>query len=119
MDTALRGAANTPQFCFMGLKALPRLLLLFAGLFLLIGVLSISGAVYLLAEKSYTIYDENRPITVSGHFQTVANVLDAASISLRPEDHISPELDKAADPETAIRIERAMPTKSALTPPFP
>ncbi len=109
MDTALHSAANTPQFYFMRLKALPRLVLLFIGLLLLIGLLSFGSAVYLLAEPSYTIYDEKDAITVSGRFQTVADVLDAATISLRPEDQISPELDKAADPKKPIQIERANP----------
>ena len=109
MGLAPHSAAGTPQFYFMRLQTLPRLILLFAALLLLIGLLSLGGALYLSAEQSYTIYDENDAITISGRFQTVADVLDAATISLRPEDQVSPELDKAADPQEPIQIQRAQP----------
>lgn len=93
----------------MKASAATRLILLFAGLLLFIGATSIGFALYLSADKSYTVYDGSIPVTVSGRFQTVTEVIEAAAISLRPEDRVNPALDETADPETAIQIERAKP----------
>jgi uncharacterized protein YabE (DUF348 family)/3D (Asp-Asp-Asp) domain-containing protein len=78
-------------------------------LLLIIGAISIGAAGYLSTQKPYTVYDDHIPVAVSGHFQTVADVVDAAAISLRPEDLIMPDLQEPADPEAAIQIQRARP----------
>lgn len=90
-------------------KPLSLLLLLLILLLLIIGTFSIGAALYLSAEKSYTVYDENVPLHVSGRFQTVADVIDAAAITLRPEDLVTPELQETANPETMIQVQRAKP----------
>ena len=98
-----------PQFYFMSSREPPRLILLLIVLLLITGAVNIGLALYLSTEKSYTVYDSNVPITVSGRFNTVTDVIDAAAISLRPEDLVIPELTETADPEKPITITRAKP----------
>ena len=93
----------------MNSKVPPLILLILVVLLLLIGTISISAAVYLSAQKPYTVFDDDAPITVSGRFQTVADVINAAAVSLRAEDLIIPDLQETADPEVAIQIQRAIP----------
>ena len=60
-------------------RPLSLLLLLLILLLLIVGTFSIGAAIYLSAEKSYSVYDDNIPLHVSGRFQTVADVIDAAA----------------------------------------
>jgi uncharacterized protein YabE (DUF348 family) len=83
--------------------------LILIALLLIIGAISIGVAGYLSTQKPYTVYDGSIPVSVSGHFQTVADVVNAAAISLRPEDLIIPDLQEPADPEAAIQVQRARP----------
>ena len=88
---------------------------------LFIGTITVGIALYLLAQQpitltqqSYTVYDGDIAITVSGNYQTVAEVLQAAGISLRPEDIVLPDARETAVPESAIQIQRAQPVTVIL-----
>lgn len=85
------------------------LILLVVVLLLIIGTISIGAAIYLSSEKTYTVKDGDISITVTGRFQTVAEVVNAAALSLRPEDLVNPSLREPADPEINVQIRRAMP----------
>ena len=85
------------------------LILLVVVLLLIIGTISIGAAIYLSSEKTYTGKDGDISITVTGRFQTVAEVVNAAALSLRPEDLVNPSLREPADPEINVQIRRAMP----------
>jgi uncharacterized protein YabE (DUF348 family) len=75
-------------------------------LFLFLGVVSLAAAGYLLAQEEYVVWDGEQPITeVSGRYRTVADVLAAAGIALRPEDTVYPPLN--APPVARITIHRA------------
>jgi resuscitation-promoting factor RpfB len=55
----------------------------------------------------YTIRDGGRVIVISGHYDSVGEVLATAGIDLRPEDGILPNAGAAADPEMPILVDRA------------
>lgn len=78
----------------------PLLLLLILG-----GMLSLGLAAYFLGQETYTVYDGSEAITVNGRFATVDEVLQAAAITLRPEDLAQPP--RSAPPQPAIQIQRA------------
>jgi uncharacterized protein YabE (DUF348 family) len=61
------------------------------------------------ARGSYTVYDGEMPLVVSGDFATVGDVLAAGNISLRPEDVVTPKLGETAVTHQAIQIQRAQP----------
>jgi uncharacterized protein YabE (DUF348 family) len=74
----------------------------------LVGLSSLAAAGYLTAiQGSYTVYDGDRVIPVTGSYQTVGEVLAAAGVSLRPEDNVIPDVREPADPSTAVQIQRA------------
>jgi len=78
--------------------------LLFVGL----GSLVVAG--FIIAQEEYAIYDgsgSEAPIMVAGNFQTIGDVLDAADVTVRPEDIVQPALSAPAAPSTAIQIQRA------------
>ncbi len=78
------------------------------GLFLLIvaGVLSLALAAYLLSRETVTIYDGSSAHSVNGRFATVNDALQAANLTLRPEDLVQPA--PAAPPAAVIQIQRAL-----------
>jgi uncharacterized protein YabE (DUF348 family) len=82
-----------------------RLLLLL--LIILISALTAVGCV--AVGEDYVIYDDKARLTVVGQYETVAEVITAAGIILRPEDAIIPALTSAAETHTAIHIQRAYP----------
>jgi uncharacterized protein YabE (DUF348 family) len=83
-------------------RFMPLLALLILG-----GILSLGLAAFLLSQKTYTIYDGMEAITVNGRFAAVDDVLQAAAITLRPEDFIQPAEDAPAT--AVIQIQRAQP----------
>lgn len=83
-----------------------RLSTLLVILFLLLGLSSLAAASYLLAQEAYVVMDGDQQVArLSGRYRTVAEVLMAARVTLRPEDVVSPPL--AAPPATTITIQRA------------
>lgn len=78
------------------------LLLLIAG-----GVLSLGLSAFLLGREAITIHDGSQTVAVNGRFATVQEALQAAELTVRPEDLILPALD--APPATTIQIQRAQP----------
>lgn len=75
-------------------------------LFLLLGVSSLAAAGYLLAQEEYVVLDGEQPVAeISGRYQTVAEVLAAVGVTLRPEDMVRPSLDEP--PTSHITIQRA------------
>jgi len=59
--------------------------------------------------STYTIFVDGNQVVVEGRYESVADIVDAAGISLRPEDLIFPAQADAADPATAITIKHAVP----------
>lgn len=55
----------------------------------------------------YTILDGQSSILVEGHYDTVAEVLAAANVTLEPGDSVSPAAAAPAHPATPIAIDRA------------
>jgi uncharacterized protein YabE (DUF348 family) len=96
-------AAANLQFLYM---SNPRRLLLL--LFILLAP-PLATIGYLVAEEDYVIYDGETRLTIAGQYETVAEVIAAAGITLRPEDMITPTLINAAETGTAIHIQRAYP----------
>lgn len=68
---------------------------------------SLAAAGYLAAQEQYTVYIDDEAYAVDGNFETVADVVEALGLQLRPSDLVQPGLDDAASPEQAIRVERA------------
>lgn len=80
---------------------------LMALLLALVMLLALASAVYFFTASTYTIYDGEAYALVSGHFQTVEDVLDSAGTEIRPQDQISPPLTDTVNTEQAIQITRA------------
>jgi len=59
--------------------------------------------------STYIIFVDGNRVSVEGRYETVADIVDVAGISLRPEDLIFPALGEAANAETAITISHALP----------
>ncbi|MCA9873831.1 MAG: DUF348 domain-containing protein, partial [Anaerolineales bacterium] len=74
-----------------------------------LGLVVLLTAGYFAWQGDYTVYDGDDMTLVSGRFQTVAEVLAAANVAVRPEDAVEPALDDTAVPATAIVIHRAVP----------
>lgn len=75
-------------------------------LFLLLGLASLAAAGYMLAQEEYVVMDgDQRVARLSGRYRTVAEVLAATNVTLRPEDVVSPPLN--APPTNTITIQRA------------
>lgn len=73
-------------------------------------VASMAAASYLADEPpTYTIYDGETPMPVTGEYETVGQLLDAVGIEIRPEDQVTPEVSEIADPGVAIQIQRSQP----------
>jgi resuscitation-promoting factor RpfB len=71
-------------------------------------VLGLGMATYLVvAQQDYTIYDGETAVSLSGRYATVADVLAAANVSLRPEDIVTPALNAPAPIGLGIQIQRA------------
>jgi uncharacterized protein YabE (DUF348 family) len=81
---------------------------------LFIGAITVGVALYLLTQQPYTIYDDETPITVNGRYDTVADILEAGAISLRPEDIVVPDRHETTAPESTIQIRRAQPVTVVL-----
>jgi uncharacterized protein YabE (DUF348 family) len=84
----------------------PKRLLFSLLIFLAPALLAVS---YLMAQGDYVIYDDEERVTVAGQYETVAEVIAAAGITLRPEDTITPALTSPAETSTDIHIQRAYP----------
>ena len=79
-----------------------------AGVLFLLALGSVIAAGYAATQEKYTIYvDEAPPLTVTGRYATVAEVLAAAGLETRPEDLVVPDLADTAVPDTGIQIIRA------------
>ena len=78
------------------------------GVVILLALTSVVAAGYTAVQERYTIYiDQQPPQTVTGNFNTVAEVLAAANIETRPEDLIVPGLTETAVSHIGIQIIRA------------
>lgn len=73
----------------------------------LVAVGSIVAATLYASQAQYAIYDEKDSVIINGRFDTVRDLLAAASIETRPEDIVSPPLDEPIEPGTAVRLQRA------------
>lgn len=79
-----------------------------AGVVFLLVLGGVVAAGYAATQADYTIYvDDQAPITVTGRFATVGDVLTAAGLETRSEDLVVPALGNTAVPETGIQIIRA------------
>jgi uncharacterized protein YabE (DUF348 family)/3D (Asp-Asp-Asp) domain-containing protein len=77
---------------------------------LLLGVVTAVSAAYFLVQPTFVIVEAGQPErTISGDFASVAELLAAAGITLRPEDQVAPPRQDTPNPATAIRILRATP----------
>lgn len=81
-----------------------RPLLIIIGFVVLMGLL-IFG--YIATQDVYTVYADNEPITVRGNFDTVADVLQAANMTVSADDRLFPLPEMPASPENAIQLLRA------------
>ncbi len=88
------------------LPGLPRWGLLILAILTLFGALA---AGYMAVQPSYTVYVDGAPQRVSGSYETVAEVLAAAGVTVRPEDRVVPGPGAAASAEEAIQVLRASP----------
>ena len=73
-----------------------------------VGMIGLGTVTFLVvAQQDYTVYDGETAVSVSGRYATVQEVLDAAYITLRPEDIVTPHLDAPAPIGLGIQIQRA------------
>lgn len=72
-----------------------------------VALVSLAGASYLATEPSFTIYDGDEAVMVSGRFATVGEVLAAAEVSVRDADIVQPGVGETAVSDTPIQINRA------------
>ena len=72
-----------------------------------VALASLAGVGYLATEPSYTIYEGNKQIMISGRFATVGDVLAAAEVAVRDADIVLPGVGETAVSDTAIQIQRA------------
>ncbi len=81
---------------------------------LLIGsavLLAIAGGWYWLGMSEYTVYADDRILSIRGRFENVEDVLAAAGVEVRPQDIVIPEVSTKRDPDGAIQVERAKAVK--------
>lgn len=64
---------------------------------------------YLTAEGDHVIYDGAERVTVAGEYKTVAELLTAAGITLRPEDTVTPAITTTLSARIDVHIQRAQP----------
>jgi resuscitation-promoting factor RpfB len=64
-------------------------------------------ATSLFSHNVYTVYADGEVVAVSGNFERVGDVLVAAGVDVRPEDHVVPSLAAVASPGEAIQVQRA------------
>jgi uncharacterized protein YabE (DUF348 family) len=67
----------------------------------------VSGAGCRPSQLTYAVHDGPESISVSGRYETVAEVVAAAGLSLEPGDVVSPTAGTPADPSSSITIDRA------------
>jgi len=72
-----------------------------------LSLLGIAAAGYLATQEQYTIYVDGEPAMVTGHFETVADVLEAAGVEVGPHDSVHPPPPAPAVPQEAITLRRA------------
>jgi resuscitation-promoting factor RpfB len=78
-------------------------------LFPLIGLAALA-AIFLAGiwpSDNYAVYADGERLLVSGNYDNVSQVLDAAGIVVRPEDLVNPPLTAVIPPGSAIEIQRA------------
>lgn len=79
---------------------------------LIVAILALFGALaagYIVVQPSYTVYVDGQARRVNGSHKTVAEVLAAAEVELRPEDRVEPDPAAPAADEQAIQVIRAQP----------
>ncbi|HXF68569.1 MAG TPA: ubiquitin-like domain-containing protein [Thermoflexus sp.] len=79
------------------------------GAWLGFGALCLWG--YWRSQQTVTILLDDQIITIRTHQQTVADVLQEAGLTLRPEDAVSPPLEAPIQPPATIHIRRARPVR--------
>ena len=72
-----------------------------------LSLLGIAAAGYLATQEQYTIYVDGEPAVITGHFETVSDVLKAARVQLGPHDTVRPSLSALAVPDQGIAVQRA------------
>ncbi len=78
-----------------------------------LGLGSLVAAGYLFAQGEYVVYEDGQPIgTASGHYQTVAQVLTAVGVQLRPEDVVWPSLTQSPAPHIQINRAKAVTVRT-------
>ncbi len=62
---------------------------------------------YMLENREYIVYEDGHPLYAKGQFSTIAEVIKAAGVTLRPEDIIHPDRDQIPDPKSPISVVHA------------
>ena len=77
--------------------------------FVVLGTAASFAVVVGLREPTYLIVDNGQETTITGEFELVGELLDAAGLSLRPEDIIVPGVSEVVPAGSAVVIQRARP----------
>ena len=86
---------------------LPRFRLTLLVLAIIIPALLLLGRHFLFENHDYPVYEDGRFLQVEGRFATIADVVMAAGVTVRPEDIVQPERDQLPDPDTPIAVVHA------------
>ncbi|MGW8319153.1 MAG: ubiquitin-like domain-containing protein [Candidatus Promineifilaceae bacterium] len=73
-----------------------------------LGLVCLLTLTLVMASSRYVVYADDQVRRISGQYNTVGQVLEAAGVQVRPEDVVVPAESAAADPGSAIRVSRAL-----------
>jgi uncharacterized protein YabE (DUF348 family)/3D (Asp-Asp-Asp) domain-containing protein len=74
---------------------------------IIIPLLLLLARSYMFENREYIVYENGLPLHVEGHYSTIADVIKAAGVTLRPEDIVHPDRDQIPDPKSPISVVRA------------
>jgi len=62
---------------------------------------------YRFENREYIVYEDGHPLHAEGQYSTIADVIKAAGVTLRPEDIVVPDRDQIPDSKSPISVVHA------------
>jgi len=62
---------------------------------------------YIVENRDYIVYEDGHPLHAEGQYSTITDVINAAGVTLRPEDIVHPDRDQIPDSKSPISVVHA------------
>ena len=85
------------------------------GAIFFLAVVAIVAGLFIDRTHDYCLLVDGDPLVTNGRFSQIADVIESAGISLKPDDLVSPPLYTEADPTVLITVERAKEVHFSVT----